>query len=529
MTRAPAAPATDDAANDATGNPGGQIRSVIDLWSVPRVREAAGYLQVSILATVFDVAVFTALMFSGLVSSTVAGSTSYLVALVVHYLIAVRLVFKPERTGKSRRRLAIEYIATGFVGVSITAVAIYTLTTYFGVWAYAAKAVGIGTSFFAVYAMRSFLVFKPDPAAAADADALAVAAQATSRAMTNYECIRQELSSRSHLKVTSGRSIAVLLPCRNEAAAIAGTIAEFRKALPTATIYVYDNNSEDRTSEIARAAGAVVRFESYHGKGNVVRRMLADIDADIYVLADGDMTYDASAAGFMVEQLVTQNLDMVVGTRVAETDAAFPTGHRFGNRLFNIVVKNLFGNQFSDILSGYRVLSRRFAKSFPAASSGFEIETELSVHALDLRLQTVEIALHYKERPANTVSKLRTYTDGMHILLTIVRMYRWLRPRQFYGSIGAVFAIASLGFGAIVIVEFWMTGRVSRLPTALLATALGQLAILSLAIGLILEATSRGQREVRRMHYLDLPAPAATEATTGHAAAHPSTPTAAAS
>ncbi|MEM6496927.1 MAG: glycosyltransferase, partial [Pseudomonadota bacterium] len=415
-------------------------RTVSRIWSNPRFRELAAYLQVSIIATFFDMAVFTALLFATVASSTVAGSVSYLVALIGHYLIAVRFVFRPERTGKSRMRLATEYIATGFVGVSITAAVIYVLTVHFGVGAYAAKAAGIGASFLAVYALRALVVFKPDQLASTEIDALEAAQQEANSATLNYARIRQELATRSHLAATEGMSIAVLLPCYNEEAAIAGTIAEFREALPSATIHVYDNNSKDRTSEVARAAGAVVRHEAYQGKGNVVRRMLADIDADIYVLADGDMTYDATAAGHMVEQLVTQNLDMVVGTRVADADAAFRSGHRFGNRMFNLVVQNLFGTQFSDILSGYRVLSRRFAKSYPASSSGFEIETEFSVHALDLRLSTAEIPLHYKQRPANSVSKLRTYTDGMRILMTIARMYRWLKPRQFYGAIGIVIA-----------------------------------------------------------------------------------------
>ncbi len=473
-----------------------------------RLRELFAYLQVSVIATFLDIAIFTALLATAMVSGTVAGSASYLAALVLHYLIAVRFVFRPERTGKSRKRLAGEYIATGLVGVSITALTIHVLTAQFGAWAYLAKAVGIGTSFLAVYALRSFLVFKPTAEATADTDAFDAAAEAAATARLNYERIRQELATRNHLALTAGKSIAVLLPCYNEEAAIAGTVAEFKDALPSATIYVYDNNSSDRTSEVARAAGAIVRHESYQGKGNVVRRMLADIDADIYVLADGDMTYDATAAGYMIEQLVTNNLDMVVGTRVADADAAFRAGHRFGNRMFNVVVQGLFGTQFSDILSGYRVLSRRFAKSFPASSSGFEIETEFSVHALDLRLSTMEIPLHYKERPANSESKLRTFTDGMRIMLTIARMYRWLKPRQFYGGIGAILAMTSLILGLPVVVEFMMTGLVPRLPTALLAAAIGQLAVLSLISGLILEAISRGQREVRRMRYLDFEAPA---------------------
>jgi len=473
----------------------------------PRARELSAYLQVSILATFVDIAFFASLLATGLISATIAGSASYLFALIFHYFVAVRFVFNAEQTGKSRARLAAEYIGSGFVGISITAIAIHLLTTQFGGSPYFAKAVGIAFSFFAVYALRSFLVFKPQSDSTSEIRDFNTAVKEAANSQVNYERVRRELATRSHLSMTKNQSIVVLLPCFNEEAAIAGSISAFREALPSATIYVYDNNSTDRTSEVAAAAGAKVRHESLQGKGNVVRRMLADIDADIYVLADGDMTYDATAAGYMVEQLVTRNLDMVVGTRVSDAEAAYRAGHRFGNRLFNVIVQKLFGTQFSDILTGYRVLSRRFAKSFPAQSSGFEIETELSVHALDLRLSTMEIPLHYKARPENSHSKLRTYADGMRIMLTIARMYRWLKPRQFYGGIGMGFAVLSLAFGLPVVLEFWMTGLVPRLPTALLAAAIGQLAVLSLACGLILEAISRGQRELRRMRYLDLAAP----------------------
>ena len=326
--------------------------------------------------------------------------------------------------------------------------------------------------------------------------------------MTSADRIRDELSALlPHASFVRHRSIAVLLPCYNEEAAIAAVIRGFRKALPGATIYVYDNNSTDKTSEIARAEMAVVRLEAFQGKGNVVRRMLADIDADIYVMADGDLTYDATAAGRMVDLLVSKNLDMVVGTRIADEDEAFRKGHRFGNRLFNEIVARLFGPNFSDILSGYRVISRRFAKSFPAASSGFEIETEFSVHAIDLRLATAEVPLHYGKRPQDSVSKLKTYSDGFRILRMIVNMFRKLKPFRFYGLIAASLFMASAFFGLPVIIEFIETGLVPRLPTAILAASFAQMGFISLACGVIIDAVSAQGRELRRMRYLDLAAP----------------------
>jgi glycosyltransferase involved in cell wall biosynthesis len=277
--------------------------------------------------------------------------------------------------------------------------------------------------------------------------------------------------------------------------------------LPGATIYVYDNNSTDRTAEIAADAGAVVRRERHQGKGNVVRRMFADIEADIYVLADGDLTYDASAAARLVDALVSENVDMVVGVRVG-SGQAFRRGHRLGNRLFNRTVAHLFGDGLTDILSGYRAVSRRFAKSFPASSSGFEIETELSVHALDLKLATTEIALSYGERPENSRSKLRTCRDGVHILVSILMMYKALRPFQFYGAIFlALFAVA-VGLGIPVVVTYLESGLVPRLPTAILAASIMQLAFLSLTCGIIIDAVSASRREFKRMRYLDIPAPA---------------------
>jgi glycosyltransferase involved in cell wall biosynthesis len=301
--------------------------------------------------------------------------------------------------------------------------------------------------------------------------------------------------------------IAVLLPCYNEAATVAEVIAGFRRHLPGAIIYVYDNNSTDGTAEVAAAAGAIVRRERYQGKGNVMRRMFADIEADIYVLADGDLTYDASAASRLVDALVSENVDMVVGVRVEAGQAVYRRGHRFGNQMFNYIVAGLFGHAFTDILTGYRVMSRRFVKSFPAASAGFETETELSVHALDLKLATVEIPLSYGERPEGSASKLKTYRDGARILMTIVMMYRALRPLQFYTALAlGLFAIA-LALGAPVLFTFIETGLVPRLPTAILAASIVQLGFLSLTCGVIIDAISASRRELKRMRYLDLPAP----------------------
>ncbi len=300
------------------------------------------------------------------------------------------------------------------------------------------------------------------------------------------------------------RSIAVLLPCYNEEAAIADVIGDFRRALPSATIYVYDNNSTDRTASVALRAGAVVRTEPYQGKGNVLRRMLADIDADIYVMADGDATYDTSAAGRLIDALVTGNLDMVVGTRSGGGDTAYRRGHQWGNLFFNRVVSHLFGNKFSDILSGYRVLSRRFAKSFPVTSSGFEIETELCVHALDLKIATEEIQLPYKARPEGSESKLRTYRDGARILWTIGMLYKELKPLRFFGVCGLFMMLVSFGLGLPLIATYLETGLVPRFPTAILAACTMQLGFLSIGCGMVLDSVAQGRREAKRMRYLDL-------------------------
>jgi len=301
--------------------------------------------------------------------------------------------------------------------------------------------------------------------------------------------------------------IAVLLPCYNEEAAIAQTVAGFRAALPTATIYVYDNNSKDRTVEVARAAGAVVRSERMQGKGNVVRRMFADVDADIYVMADGDATYDAEAAPQLVQRLIDEQLDMVVGSRVTQQDAAYRRGHVMGNKLLTGMLARLFGRSFTDILSGYRVFSRRFVKSFPVLSGGFEIETEISVHALELRMPVGEVETRYFARPEGSASKLSTYSDGFRILNTIVTLYRIERPLLFFGAIGGLLALLALALGIPLAITYYHTHLVPRLPTAIMATGLIILAALCFFAGLILDTVVRGRREVRRLAYLAHPAP----------------------
>jgi len=301
--------------------------------------------------------------------------------------------------------------------------------------------------------------------------------------------------------------IAVLLPCYNEEAAIGATVAGFRKALPGATIYVYDNNSRDRTREVAAEAGAIVRTERQQGKGNVVRRMFADVDADVYVMSDGDLTYDPTAAPAMVDLLLAEQLDMVVGTRRHEEKDAYRGGHVIGNRLFTGLLSRMFGRTFSDIFSGYRVFSRRFVKSFPVLSSGFEIETEMSVHALELRMPVGEIETMYGARPEGSESKLSTWSDGLRILRTIGTLYRVERPALFYGSIGALLLVAAILLAIPLIVTYVHTGLVPRLPTAILVTGMTIVAVLCFFAGLILDTVTRGRREVRRLSYLSLAAP----------------------
>jgi len=298
-----------------------------------------------------------------------------------------------------------------------------------------------------------------------------------------------------------------LVPCYNEQFTISQTVRDFRAALPSATVYVYDNNSRDRTRKVAAEAGAVVRTEPLQGKGNVVRRMFADIEADVYVLVDGDDTYHAASAPVMVQTLIDTKLDMVNGRRVSEIQAAYRRGHRFGNALLTTLVSAIFGKRFTDMLSGYRVFSRRFVKSFPALASGFEIETELTVHALELRMPTTEIDTPYKDRPEGSVSKLRTYQDGWRILMTILLLIKEERPLQFFGSIFGLLVVLSLALSIPLFITYAETGLVPRFPTAILATGSMLLAFISLASGLILDTVTLGRREAKRMRYLEIPAP----------------------
>lgn len=300
--------------------------------------------------------------------------------------------------------------------------------------------------------------------------------------------------------------IAVLLPCHNEAAAIADVVAAFRAYLPKATIYVYDNNSSDDTIAVARAAGAVVRSEPEQGKGHVIRRMFADVEADAYVLADGDGTYDATDAPAMVARLLEQRLDMVVGVRESDAEDAYRAGHRMGNHLLTTVFNTLFNRRFGDLLSGFRVFSRRFVKSFPALATGFETEIELSVHALELRMPVAELRSRYLARAAGTTSKLNTWRDGLRIGLTIMRLFKHGRPLTFFSAAAALAALISTLL-ALPLVRTWLdTGLVPRFPTAILCAALMVVAAIFLVCGLILDTVTRGRIESRRMAYLAIPA-----------------------
>jgi glycosyltransferase involved in cell wall biosynthesis len=310
--------------------------------------------------------------------------------------------------------------------------------------------------------------------------------------------------------ISHSMRIAVLVPCFNEEAAVATVIADFRKALPQAEIYVYDNNSTDRTIAVAREAGAQVRSERRQGKGHVVRRMFADVDADIYVLVDGDATYDAASAPRMIDALLSDHLDMVVGFRVDQAEAAYRRGHRSGNWLLTSFLSSVFGEAFRDILSGYRAFSRRFVKSFPVLSDGFEIETELSVHALELALPVAEIATPYYARPAGSFSKLNTWRDGFRILGTILKLYRSEKPLRFFTAIGGFLTLVSIGLAIPVVVTYLEQGIVPRLPTAVLAMGLMILAVLSVSSGLILDTVTRGRREIKLLAYLAQPALSAT-------------------
>ncbi len=310
--------------------------------------------------------------------------------------------------------------------------------------------------------------------------------------------------------------IAVLIPCFNEETAIARVVGDFRGALPNARVYVYDNNSKDRTMAQARAAGAIVRSEPRQGKGNVVRRMFADVEADIYVLVDGDDTYDASAAPRLVSTLITEGYDMVSGRRIATAQSAYRPGHVLGNRLLTGLTALMFKVQLADLLTGYRVLSRRFVKSFPFTAVGFGIETELTVHAVRLLMPITEIDTHYKERPKGSASKLSTWKDGFRILMTIFSLVREERPLVFFSALFGLLALSSLGFGVPVVLEFLHTGAVPRLPTAVLATGLMLLAFLSLFSGLVLDTVTRGRWELKRLSYLSIAGPQDPPTTASH-------------
>jgi glycosyltransferase involved in cell wall biosynthesis len=306
-------------------------------------------------------------------------------------------------------------------------------------------------------------------------------------------------------KVSAEPSIAVIIPCYNEEVAIGRVVHAFRVALPNAAIYVFDNNSRDATLTVARAAGATVRRETLQGKGNVVRRAFADISAGIYILVDGDDTYDAGAAPEMVQLLVEEHLDMVIGTRAATVAGAYRPGHRWGNRFLTNLAQAVFGNRVSDMLSGYRVLSRRFVKSFPALSVGFETETEFTIHALELRMPVGEVAVAYRERPTGSASKLHTIRDGLRILRTILVLVKEERPLPFFSLCGAMILLTGIGLSIPVLDEFWRTSLVPRLPTAVLSMGLVLLSFLSFSCGLVLDSVARGRKEMKRLAYLAVP------------------------
>ncbi len=301
--------------------------------------------------------------------------------------------------------------------------------------------------------------------------------------------------------------VAILIPCYNEASTIARVVASFRAALPEAVVYVYDNNSTDDTMARAAAAGAIVRRESRQGKGNVVRRMFADIDADFYILVDGDGTYEASCASDLVHRCLHEQLDMLNVARRPIDPEAYRPGHRWGNRLLNFVVRTLFARQFADMLSGYRVFTRRFVKSFPVMAGGFEIETELTIHAIEMHMPAGEVLVPFHERPPGSTSKLHTLRDGFHILRLIFRLLREDRPVQFFGAGAALLAAVAVILFVPVLQEYAATGLVPRLPTFVLSTVCGMLACLSFSVGLLLGTMTRGRREVKRLHYLSLAAP----------------------
>jgi glycosyltransferase involved in cell wall biosynthesis len=303
--------------------------------------------------------------------------------------------------------------------------------------------------------------------------------------------------------------VAVLIPCFNEEITIGEVVRNFRAQLPDADVFVYDNNSSDRTAEMARAAGAVVCRERFQGKGNVVRRMFADVEADTYVLVDGDGTYNAGSAPLLLQTFAEQRVDTVNAARLTTAQAAYRPGHRFGNAMLTSLVGIIFGRQIKDMLSGYRVFSRRFVKSFPALSRGFEIETELTIHALELRMASCELPTPYYPRPEGSQSKLHTFRDGRRILMTIAKLVKEERPLQFFAFIFAALALSSIALSIPIIITYTATGLVPRFPTAILATGMMVLAFLSLACGLILDTVTRGRQEMKRMQYLSIPGPGA--------------------
>lgn len=304
-----------------------------------------------------------------------------------------------------------------------------------------------------------------------------------------------------------GLSIAVVIPCLDEEAAIPRVVGDFRRALPSARIHVYDNASTDGTAMAARRAGAIVRHEPARGKGNVVRRMFADVDADVFVLVDGDGTYPADSAPAMIAALLDGGMDMVVGARSPARETPHRPGHRLGNVFVTRLAGLMFGRRFSDILSGYRVLSRRFVKSFPALSKGFEIETEITVHALEMRLPCAEVEIPYLPRPAGSSSKLRTVRDGVAILGTLLLLVKEERPMECFSILFALFALFSLILAWPIFTEYLDTGLVPRLPTAVLCASLALLGFLCLACGMILDTVALARREARRLRYLSLPCP----------------------
>jgi len=306
--------------------------------------------------------------------------------------------------------------------------------------------------------------------------------------------------------------VAVVIPCFNEVLTVGSVVTAFRRALPNATIYVYDNNSSDGTAAAATAAGAIVRAERRQGKGHVVRRMFADIDADCYILVDGDDTYDSSVANELADLVIAQSYDFVNVSRASVMAAAFKPGHRLGNRILTEIIRTFFGRYTTDMLSGYKALSRRFVKSFPAVSSGFEIETELTVHALEMRMPMTEITASYRERPAGSASKLRTYRDGIRILVLISRLIKNERPLPFFGTIGALLGLLGLLLGLPVVLTFLETGLVPRLPTAVLSMGLVVLGWLCIFTGIILDAVTKGRQELKRLTYLSIPPSARTRA-----------------